>query len=273
MTATSSTGTTLDAVLSDLAAESAQLDAWVGELVPEQWATPTPAPGWTIAHQVGHLAWTDDIARTAATDAEAFAAAVSEAASTHGMEVVDAAAAQWGELPPTELLARWRTGRDALAGALRAVPAGEKVVWFGPPMSPTSMATARLMETWAHGHDVADALGVTVPVTDRVRHVAHLGVITRGFAHAMRGEEPPPVDIRVELAGPRGDIWTWGAPDAPEKVTGTAYDFARLATRRIHRDDADVRADGPHADHWLDIVQAFAGPPGQDPKPRSQGAS
>jgi uncharacterized protein (TIGR03084 family) len=260
--------TVRDQVLSDLAAESLQVDSWVAALPAAGWETVTTAEGWTVAHQVAHLHWTDEASLAAITDPDAFGR-VMLAAAAAPETYVDDVAAELALLPPEELLVLWREGRVALDAALRDVPDGEKVPWFGPPMSPTSMATARLMETWAHGHDVAEALGLPVPRTTRARHVCHLGVRTRGFAHLVRGEDVPDVEIRVELTGPDGELWAWGPEDAPERVTGSGHDFALLATRRRHRDDVDVRAEGTHADHWLDIVQAFAGQPGTDPRPRS----
>jgi uncharacterized protein (TIGR03084 family) len=134
-------------------------------------------------------------------------------------------------------------------------------------MSPTSMATARLMETWAHGQDVADALGAEHAVTDRIRHVAHIGVRARDFAYRVRGLEPPAGEFRVELTGPGGDVWTWGPDDAPQRVTGPALDFALVVTQRRHRSDLALVAEGADADHWLDIAQAFAGPPGEGRRP------
>ncbi len=265
--------TVLDDVLTDLQAESEQLDAWVADLDPEPgsgggWTTITTPEGWTVGHQAAHLAWTDTASLTAIAGGEAFDALMQTAAADP-TGFVDAEAARMAQLPPAELLALWRQGRTDLAEALRGVPDGEKIPWFGPPMSPTSMATARFMETWAHSHDVADALGIDVPRTDRVRHVCHLGVRTRGFAYLMRGLEAPDVPVRIELTSPEGEQWTWGPEDATDRVTGDGWDFALLATRRRHRDDADVRATGEHAEAWLDIVQAFAGLPGNDPKPMS----
>lgn len=255
----------LEQVLADLAAESDQLDAWVADLPVEAWGTVTTPEGWTVAHQVGHLAWTDATSLAAVTDAAAFAAVVAQAGEDP-IGFVDRAADVWAATAPPVLLDTWRSGRAALADALRAVPDGEKVPWFGPAMSPTSMASARFMETWAHAHDVAEALDVDVPRTDRVRHVCHLGVRTRGFAHVMRGEEVPRSEVRVELTSPSGETWVWGPEDAEQRITGDAWDFALLATRRRHRDDLDVRAEGTDADHWLDIAQTFAGLPGADPK-------
>ena len=250
-------------VLTDLSTEGEQLDGWVRDLPDDRWLTETSAPGWTIAHQIAHLHWTDDASVRAAAG-DGFADLLKEAAA-NPTGYVDKAADALAATPPAELLVRWRDGRASLAAALRAVTPGERIAWFGPPMSPTSMATARLMETWAHGHDVAEALGIEVPVTARVRHVCHLGVRTRGFAYAVRGFELPDTEVYVELTGPDGETWTWGDPDATERVTGSAWDFGLLVTRRRHLDDVDVHADGSDAEQWLVIAQAFAGLPGRDP--------
>lgn len=249
-------------VLGDLGAESAALDALVAPLEAERWATPTPAEGWSVAHQIGHLAWTDEAARLAATDPEDFKAALQRAA-TNPTGYVDEGATENASLPPAELLTFWRKTRADLAEALRQVPPGEKLLWFGPPMSPTSMATARLMETWAHGQDVADALGVRREPTSRLKHVAHLAVRTRDFSFLLNGKTPPPAEFHVELRGPDGQVWTWGPEEAEQRVTGSALDFCLLATQRRHRDDTDVRAVGAEADEWLHIIQAFAGLPGK----------
>lgn len=254
----------LDLVLADLAAESEQLDGWVSALAPDGWRTVTTPEGWTVAHQVAHLMWTDETSATAVTDAEAFASGLQEAAKDPA-GFVDAKTERLSALEPAELLERWRASRADLAAALRGVPPGEKVPWFGPPMTPASMATARIMETWAHGRDVAEALCIEAPRDARAKHVCHIGVRTRGFAYLVRGKEAPVEDVRVELAGPDGERWTWGSEDAAAKVTGDGYDFALLATRRRHRDDVDVHAHGDAAEEWLDIVQAFAGLPGKDP--------
>ncbi|UYM07169.1 TIGR03084 family metal-binding protein [Solicola gregarius] len=250
-------------VLGDLDAEGAQLDSWVCDLPADSWPTPTPAPGWTVAHQIAHLHWTDE-ASLKAIAGDDFAD-VLQAAAANPTGYVHTGAEALAAIAPAELLVRWREGRARLSGALRDVPKGERIAWFGPPMSPASMATARLMETWAHAHDVAGALGLEVPVTSRVRHVCHLGVRTRGFAYAVRGLQVPDTEVYVELTGPEGETWTWGSTEAPERVTGSAWDFGLLVTRRRHLDDVDVHADGSDAEQWLTIAQAFAGPPGRDP--------
>jgi uncharacterized protein (TIGR03084 family) len=251
----------LSAVLADLQAETDELDALVADLPAEKWFTPTPAEGWTIAHQIAHLAWTDRAAQLAVTDPEGFVPLLRQAAADPG-GFVDRGASEGASLPPGELLARWRKTRAELAEALLAVPDGSRLTWFGPPMSAASMATARLMETWAHGQDVADALGVRRVPTARLKHVAHLAVRTRDFAYRVHDRQPPASEFRIELTAPDGSTWTWGPQDAEQQVIGPALDFCLLATQRRHPDDTDVRAVGDDAKAWLGIIQAFAGVPG-----------
>ncbi|MFD4986553.1 TIGR03084 family metal-binding protein [Streptomyces sp. NPDC058374] len=259
-------------VLDDLSAESEELDSLVAELSDAEWKTATPAEGWTIAHQIAHLAWTDRAALAAVTDPEAFAAHVATA-TARPFTFVDEGAEAGVAQPPAALLAGWRADRAALDAALRQAPPGTRVPWYGPPMSVPSMATARLMETWAHGQDVADALGVRRPPTARLRHIARLGFRTRDFAYGMKGLTPPEAPFRVELTPPDGDgLWTYGPEDAPQRVTGPALDFCLLVARRAHRDDLAVRAEGPDADRWLDLAQAFAGPPGTPRPPHGKTA-
>ena len=180
---------------------------------------------------------------------------------------VDAQAEALSQLTASDLVARWRVGRESLARALREHPPSEKMPWFGPPMSAASMATARLMETWAHGMDVGDALGEAYRPDAAIRHVAHLGVRTRDFAFVAHGEQPPAEEFAITLVTPDDDVWTWGPPDAAQSVTGPAYDFCLLVTQRRHRADLALEAVGADAEHWLDIAQAFAGPPGEGRSP------
>ncbi len=257
----------LETVLADLAAEGDRLEATVAPLPESSWRLPTPAAGWDVATQVAHLAWTDQAATAAATDKQAWDALVLEALADPDHSV-DKAALAGGAVPPADLLARWRAGRATLSRTLRELPPGHKVPWYGPPMSATSMATARLMETWAHSLDVYAALGVEPEVTDRIRHIAHLGVRTRNFSFAVRGEPAPVDEFAVTLTAPSGDVWTWGPEGASQSVTGPAYDFCLLVTQRVHRADTSLVAVGADADRWLDIAQCFAGSPGEGRAPR-----
>ncbi|WP_330331825.1 TIGR03084 family metal-binding protein [Streptomyces sp. NBC_00536] len=256
-------GSSTAAVYADLRAEARELDLLVADLPEAGWAKATPAPGWSVAHQIAHLAWTDRAALLALTDAAGFGEMV-EAALAAPDRFVDDGADAGAALAPAELLAGWRAGRTALDLALAGASPDARFPWYGPPMKAASMASARLMETWAHGQDVADALGVRRTPTDRLRHVARIGVRARDYAFAVRGLPLPVGEFRVELAAPdgSGDVWAYGPVDAPQRVTGPALDFCLLVTQRAHRADLGVRALGADAERWLDIAQAFAGPAG-----------
>jgi uncharacterized protein (TIGR03084 family) len=261
----------LEGLLADLKAESDQLWNAVAGLDALSdtggWQTPTAAPGWSVATTIAHLLWTDEVAAIAAStgtpegkDAWDTLVLVAIADPTG---YVDQQAIEVARLSPQALLARWGKAREALPAALRAVPDGVKMPWFGPPMSPASMATARFMETWAHSLDVYDAIDVAPEVTDRIRHVAHLGVRTRNFAYSVHELEPPTEEFRIDLVAPSEDVWSWGPEDAAQTVTGSAWDFCLLVTQRAHRDDTDLVAVGDDASRWLSIAQAFAGPAGE----------
>ncbi len=249
------------AIVADLRAESDELDALVSALPDDRWAGPTPAPGWTIAHQIAHLWWTDRVALLSVSDPAAFGEVLTAAANNPN-GFVDAAAEEAAATPPADLLVDWRLTRSRLHEALLAVADDRKLPWFGPPMSAASMTTARLMETWAHGLDVADAVGVTRRPTARLRSIAHLGVRTRDYSFIVNGQTPPTEPFRVELTAPDGTTWSWGPTDAAQRVTGRAEDFCFLVTRRRPLGGLDLTAHGDDAQSWLRIAQAFAGPPG-----------
>ncbi|GAC1317688.1 MAG: TIGR03084 family metal-binding protein [Chloroflexota bacterium] len=247
---------TYAALLDDLAAEHEWLDSIVAPLSETEWSVLTPAEGWTIRDAVAHLAVTDDAAGLAAADPAAFE--IYRAARHAGVDPFETAR---GMAAP-DLLSLWRANRRRLLHSLNGLEPKTRITWFGPPMAAMSHATARLMETWAHGQDIADTLLVDRAPTARLKHIAHLGVRTRGYSYAQRGLAQPATDVRVELAAPDGGTWTWGDPAAPDRISGTAPDFCLVVVQRRHVDDTDLACHGPRAREWLLIAQAFAGQAG-----------
>jgi enediyne biosynthesis protein E11 len=248
-------------LFADLAAEGEALDRLVSGLGPAQWDLPTPAPGWTIKHQIAHLASTARVAFTAATDPEAVRTQIAGAVGDFDA-ALRAILLPYLADPPEALLVRWRAERKNAVEALAAVPPGELLPWLSRPMPAAVLASAGIMELFAHGQDIADALGADRAHTDRIRHLVRFAEGNRDFGYQVRGLSPPSDEFRFELTAPSGDIWRSGPADAADRVTGPAVDFCLLVTRRRHRDDLSLVASGPAAGRWLDIAQAYRGAPG-----------
>jgi uncharacterized protein (TIGR03084 family) len=256
------------ALAADLAAESAVTRALVAGLDEAGWRTPTPAVGWDIADQISHLAYFDEVTVRSAVHPEQFKAELAAAEADGGVDP-NTIAARFRDRSGAQLLAWFEGARAQLLDTFSGLDPTLRLPWFGPAMSAASSLTARIMETWAHTQDIADALGVTREPTPRLRHVAHIGVGARAFSYAVRGKTPPTSPVRVELTGPDGTFWTWGPPDAEDRVTGPALDFCLLVTQRRHRDDLALGIDGPAATEWMTIAQAFAGAASAGRPPKS----
>ena len=253
----------MDAICDDLAAEHHSLDELVATLDEDGWSRLTPAAGWAIRDQISHLWFFDQRAAMALRDADQFAADTEQLIAAGGTEAsVVAGRAMTG----SQLLGEWRRDRAALLVLARTVDPSARIPWYGPSMGARSFITARLMETWAHGQDVADALGVTRPPTRRLRHVAHIGVRTRPFSYFINGKALPDVPVHVVLTAPEGDVWEWDA-EASDSVRGDALDFCLVVTQRRHLDDTALQIDGAAAAEWMSIAQAFAGEPGNGRAP------
>ena len=254
----------LERIRRDLALEHDDLDAIVSDLEDDGWDTVTPALPWTVRHQIAHLAFFDECAAQAAGDPEAFAAALARVTDLD--EYVNGPARRADVLSPDDVLAWWRGARADMMTAFASLDPSVRVPWYGPPMSPASFMSARLMETWAHGQDVVDGLGRTRDPTDRLAHVAFLAYRARRNSYTARGLEMPEEDVLVELRSPSGATWTYGASTA-NRIAGTAEDFCLVVTQRRHPKDTFLTIEGPLAHEWMEIAQAFAGPPGEGRRP------
>jgi uncharacterized protein (TIGR03084 family) len=252
-------------IIEDLRAEHDALDSVVAGLKAEQWDQPTPAEGWSIRDQITHLTFFDHQAHLAVADPEEFAAALASAAGDP-LAFTDRPLAEARLQETGEVLGRWRAGRARMLETFAGLAPDTRIPWYGPPMSARSFVTARLMETWAHGQDIVDALGVPREATTRLRHVAHLGVLSRPFAYQVRGLTVPDEPVRVELHAPDGDVWTWGEP-GDQSVRGPALDFCLVVVQRRHVDDTRLEVEGEAARRWMEIAQAYAGPPGTGRRP------
>lgn len=262
-----------DPILDDLAAETASLLDVVDDLEegPDGIDRMTPSEPWTVRDQLSHLAGFDAKARLSATDPERFMAELADDFSDGGDALMERQFAEGRTMSPGEVVEWLRTERAALITAFGDLDPEERVPWYGPPMKTRSSAVARLMETWAHGVDVVDALGAGREPTDRLFHVAELGVKTFRFSFQNRGLEVPETRVRVELTAPSGAVRTWN-PDSSDSVVGLVEDFCLVVAQRRHLADTTLEVSGPVAAAWMTNAQVFAGPPGPGRKStRTQG--
>jgi uncharacterized protein (TIGR03084 family) len=252
----------MEEICNDLFEEGQALEELLAGLSTEEWGLLTPFSEWTIKDEVSHLAYFDRLARISATDEGRCSEIMAELAGL--ADFFQETLAEGRALAPAELFSWYRTERREMIEAFRRLAPKTRVPWQ-MPMSARSSATARLMETWAHGQDVFDTLGVEHKASQGLRHIAHLGVATFGWSFKCRGMEAPSEAVRVELKGPSGEPWAWGPEAAENRISGNAKDFCLVVTQRRHYLDTRLRVSGKTAELWMQYAQAFAGPPALGP--------
>lgn len=254
-------------ICDDLRAEHEDLEGLLIGLDKDQWQIITPFYGWTVKNEIEHLAYFDDRACLAATDPDAFQRHLAkdivsqrDGIERHAQETIGSRSIQ-------ELLDWWVAERRRMLTELEKLDPKDRLPWYGPPMSAMSFVTARIMETWAHAQDIYDALRIQRRYTDRLRHIAHLGVSTFGWSYIVRSLEIPQTQVRVELTAPSGNTWAWGPEDAAQKITGPAQDFCHVVVQRRHVEDTRLELVGDIARDWMLKAQCFAGSPADGPGP------
>jgi uncharacterized protein (TIGR03084 family) len=251
------------ALIADLVAEQDYLDATIAGAPTDRWDAPSPAEGWLMRDCVAHLAEMDALAAEIAETREYPRRERREGSGVLTATQLDARAKS---IP--DLLTWWRRERQRLAATLAPLDARDRLPWAGNTMSVRSFTTARLMEAWSHGLDAIEAAGATSEDGDRLRHIAHIGYATRDFAYGNRGLEPSAEPLYVELTAPSGARWSFGPEDAPARISGPAGDFCRVVTQRIHYTDTALTCTPGAAEEFLQLAQAFAGPPGPGRPPQ-----
>ncbi len=251
-------------ILADLEAEQESLDRFLCTLTEAQWDLPTPAEGWTVRDSVSHIAHIDEVA-VAFIHGDNSAL---EEVKKLGLMYTTVKAQKGREMNSAGILPWWRRARTMMLDELSKCDSKQRIPWFAMPMGARSFATARLMETWAHGLDCFDALGAEPEDTDRLRHVALMACMARPYAYQVNGLSLPQTSLRVELILPSGHLWTYGGLDAADRIKGKAGEFCRVAVRRRHWRDTSLEIEGDEARRFMEIVQAYAGPPGPGRKPR-----
>ena len=249
---------TVHAMIADLESEQDSLDQVVADRDEAMWQLAPASPGWTSADQISHLQFFDERAALAMNDPDAFGVDRQHLISSAPRDL----SVELGrQVSAGELLDAWRHSRRALIEAAKKVDPTVRVPWYGPSMAVKSFLTARLMECWAHGHDVAEAVGVQRSPSARLKHVAHIGVGARAFSLMINQLPEDSRSIRVELTAPGDELWTWGDETSDQRVLGDAVDFCLVVTQRRALSDSQLTVAGDSATTWMRIAQAFAGAP------------
>ncbi|MEQ3669504.1 TIGR03084 family metal-binding protein [Pseudophaeobacter sp.] len=246
----------------DFRAESQALAAALQDLPEADLHRVTLFKEWTIDHVLGHLHLFNVAAETSLQGEAAFATFIGPIVKNMqaGMSILQCQFPWLDGLSGRALFEAWQAGAESCADAFAQADPKARVKWVGPEMSALSSITARQMETWAHGQEVFDLLGVERQEQDRIRNIAHLGVSTYGWTFLNRKEPVPEPAPFVELTGPSGAVWTWNDPQQDNVVRGSAVEFAQVVTQVRNIADTGLETQGGTAARWMAIAQCFAGP-------------
>lgn len=255
----------------DFLAETQALHQLIEGLDDEALNRATAFKGWTLADVIGHLHVWNHAAELSLRDGEAFQSWF-KGLSSHidGGSLRQAEAAWLDGLTGRDLVAQWLNGATRTAAQFSLADPSARVKWAGPDMSARSSITARLMETWAHGQEIYDELGVVRQNADRIRNIVVLGNNTYGWTFRNRGLEVPDPQPALELKAPSGEIWHYGDPGCAERISGLAEEFCQVVTQVRNIADTKLEVRGTNAQTWMSMAQCFAGPPETPPAPGSR---
>jgi uncharacterized protein (TIGR03084 family) len=251
----------MDDILAALAAQHAELSGLVADRDDAEWARPSRCEGWSVADVVLHLAQTNEMAVASAEDRmEQFMIDVAGRVGARA-SIDDGAAAMVGAErgePGAAVRDRWTRSTEALHAALTARDPHDRVTWVAGRLSVRTLTTTRLAETWIHTGDVADAFGVSLPATDRLREIARLAWRTLPYAFERAGRTlAGPVGF--VLAGPGGEEWRFDPDGDPvTMVRGDALELCLVAARRVEPAATSLVAYGADGDAVLDLIRTYA---------------
>ena len=255
--------------IEDFRLEAIALDRVLAHVPPDTWQRATSFKAWTIWDVVAHLHMGDTMGFLTLTDPQEFER---QTHSRHNSPMSRVAfTREWiGDLDGPSLLVRWREGYQQLIDRFASADPNVRLKWSGPGMKPRMFMTSRQMETWAHGSEIFDLLGVTQEPTARLYNIATLGVRTYGWTFSNRNLTPPGPPPRVQLTAPDATQWVWNGDNAESSVHGNALDFCQVVTQVRNVADVNIQTYGDAASTWMKLAQCFAGPPEDPPVPGSR---
>ncbi|MGI9426008.1 MAG: TIGR03084 family metal-binding protein [Hyphomicrobiaceae bacterium] len=253
----------------DFREEAEELHKLLAALDDDDWQRETTFKHWTINDVVQHLHFSDNMALLSATDVDAYVRLrdAIKARRDSGATLMQLTHERIGHLTGRALLETWAGHWSKLCDVLAAKDPDERLTWSGPDMGVRMFVTARQMETWAHGQEIYDVLGVTRVNTDRIKNIAVIGVRTFGWTFANRQLAPPGEPPHVRLQAPSGETWDWNESNTTDSVIGSAVGFCQVVTQVRNVADTTLSVRGPAAMQWMQLAQCFAGPPETPPAP------
>ena len=253
----------------DFQAEAHELQTLLTSLDDTDWQRATLFKGWTVNDIVQHLHDSDLMAAASVAGPEPFTRLRAEiqALRDSGMSRLQATRHRLGDLTGRHLLERWYAQMNDLCDRISALPQDARLTWYGPDMGVRMFATARQMETWAHGQAIYDLIGAPRQPADRLRNIAEIGVRTYAWTFVNRAIPVPEPRPYVRLTAPSGAFWEWNDPSSASSVEGSALDFCQVVTQVRNVSDTALNTTGEPARSWMSLAQCFAGPPEDPPAP------
>ena len=256
--------TDLTNIVADLRAEGDELYQLLLTLDEADWSRATAFKSWTINDVVAHLYFGDYLGVTSHKDGQAFKRFMAEVQGS-GQTLATFTREWLNNLSGREMLERWRGLFIEMCDLFATSDPKLRLTWAGPDMGIQMFATARLMETWAHSWAIYDLLGAPYPQSDRIKHIATIGVKTYQWTFVNRSLTPPGPAPHISLQAPSGETWEWNTEQGDNKIIGAAVEFCQVVTQVRNIADTELILTGESAQQWMAIAQCFAGPAEEPP--------
>jgi uncharacterized protein (TIGR03084 family) len=258
--------------ITDFRDEVAELSRLLKQLRNDDWSRATLFKGWTINDVILHLYASDYVAAASVRSPDEYAQLRGDMQQKRrsGLSMIEESRLRFPDLKGNALFKLWELQANELCSLLSQRDPQERLSWSGPDMSVRMFVTARQMETWAHGQEIYDVMGVERVSHDRIKNIVTIGVKTFGWSFANRGLDIPTEVPRIELIGPSGDVWTWNSEASENLIQGSAVEFCQVTTQVRNIEDTELSVRGDVATKWMQIAQCFAGPPVDPPAPGSR---
>ncbi|MCV7260778.1 maleylpyruvate isomerase family mycothiol-dependent enzyme [Mycobacterium shimoidei] len=239
-------------VLSGLFVSWDALDRLLAGLSEEQWATPTPLPGWDVRAVVSHMIGTESALMGVATpevdvDVSALGHVRNEFGATNECWVRHLSS-ESGESLRQRFLAVTGDRRKRLSDM-------SDDEWNAPTLTPAGpdsygrFMRVRVFDCWMHEHDIRDGLGRPATDAELDGPAARLALdemaASMGYVVGKLGKAPDGSRVAIELTGPlartirvvvegRGQVVDdFGGLEPTATIRLDALAFARLAGGRV----------------------------------------